>query len=249
MSGNGEEADRPGYAVAWSGGKDSTLSYHRARQQGYPVSHLLTVYEGNTGRTRFHGVRRELIEEQADSLGLEPVLASTHPRDFEDAFGAALDRLVEAGVAGVIFGNVHLDDVREWYESRVTAHDLEHVEPLWGDPPRRLLREFLSAGYRTLICSVNLEVGRPEWLGRELDGSLAAELESEPHVDCCGEHGEYHSFAWDGPLFDRPVEFRRGEEVEIEGHRLLDLLPPGEDEDGGDAGPEATHSGKDGDAS
>jgi len=241
--------DRPGYAVAWSGGKDSTLSYHRARQQGYPVSHLLTVYEGNTDRTRFHGVRRELIEEQADSLGLEPVLESTHPRDFEDAFGAALDRLVEAGVAGVIFGNVHLDDVREWYESRVTAHDLEHVEPLWGDPPRRLLREFLSAGYRTLICSVNLEAGRPEWLGRELDGSLAAELESEPHVDCCGEHGEYHSFAWDGPLFDRPVEFRRGEEVEIEGHRLLDLLPPGEDGDDGDAGPEPTHSGKDGDAS
>ena len=249
MSEDGDGPDRPGYAVAWSGGKDSTLSYHRARQQGYPVSHLLTVYEGNTDRTRFHGVRRELIEEQADSLGLEPVLESTHPRDFEDAFGAALDRLVEAGVAGVIFGNVHLDDVREWYESRVTAHDLEHVEPLWGDPPRRLLREFLSAGYRTLICSVNLEVGRPEWLGRELDGSLAAELESEPHVDCCGEHGEYHSFAWDGPLFDRPVEFRRGEEVEIEGHRLLDLLPPGEDGDGGDAGPEATHSGKDGDAS
>lgn len=249
MSEEGDGPDRPGYAVAWSGGKDSTLSYHRARQQGYPVSHLLTVYEGNTGRTRFHGVRRELIEEQADSLGLEPVLESTHPRDFEDAFGAALDRLVEAGVAGVIFGNVHLDDVREWYESRVTAHDLEHVEPLWGDPPRRLLREFLSAGYRTLICSVNLEAGRPAWLGRELDGSLAAELESEPHVDCCGEHGEYHSFAWDGPLFDHPVEFRRGEEVEIEGHRLLDLLPPAGDGDGGDAGPEATHSGKDGDAS
>jgi diphthamide synthase (EF-2-diphthine--ammonia ligase) len=72
---------------------------------------------------------------------------------------------------------------------------------------------------------VNLEVGKPDWLGRELDGSLAAELEAEPHVDCCGEHGEYHSFAWDGPLFGEPVPFRRGEELEIEGHRLLDLLP------------------------
>lgn len=237
--------ERPGYALAWSGGKDSTLSYHRARQRGYPVSHLLTVYEGSTGRTRFHGVRRELIEAQAASLGLEPVLESTgDSADFEEAFGAALDRLSEAGVAGVIFGNVHLDDVREWYETRVTGRGLEHVEPLWGDPPRRLLREFLSGGYRTLICSVNLEIGRPEWLGRELDGSLAAELEAEPDVDCCGEHGEYHSFAWDGPLFGRPVEYRRGDEIEIEGHRLIDLLPAGKGDD--EEEPDAMHSGKDG---
>lgn len=243
MSEGGDGPGRAGYALAWSGGKDSTLAYHRARQQGYPVSHLLTVYEGNTGRTRFHGVRHELIRAQVESLGLEPVLESTHPRDFDEAFGAALDRLADEGVAGVIFGNVHLEGVREWYESRVTDRDLEHVEPLWGDPPRRLLREFLSAGYRTIICSVNLDVGRPEWLGRELDGSLAAELESEPHVDCCGEHGEYHSFAWDGPLFAHPVVFRRGEEIEIEGHRLLDLLPRGDE--GGEGEPEAIQSAED----
>lgn len=229
-----------GYALAWSGGKDSTLSCHRARQRGYPVSRLLTVYEGDTGRTRFHGVRRGLIEAQAASLGLDPVLESTHPEDFEEAFGRALDRLVEAGVEGVIFGNIHLEDVREWYETRVTGRGLRHVEPLWGEPPRRLLREFLAAGYRTVICSVNLELGRPEWLGRELDGVLAEELEAAPDVDCCGERGEYHSFAWAGPLFGEPVEFRRGDEVEIEGHRLLDLLPPGEAGDGEVAGGENT---------
>lgn len=215
-----------GYALAWSGGKDATLAYHRARQQGYPVSRLFTVYEGDSGRTRFHGVRRELIEAQAASLGLEPVLESTHPEDYEEAFGRALERLTEVGVEGVIFGNVHLEDVREWYETRVTDRGLEHVEPLWGDPPRRLLREFLAAGYRTVICSVMLDAGRTEWLGREMDGKLAAELEREPDVDCCGERGEYHSFTWDGPLFGEPVGFRRGEEIEIEGHRLLDLLPP-----------------------
>lgn len=232
-----------GYALAWSGGKDATLSYHRARQQGYPVSRLFTVYEGDSGRTRFHGVRRELIEAQAASLGLEPVLESTHPEDYEEAFGRALDRLAEAGVQGVVFGNVHLEDVRAWYENRVTDRGLEHVEPLWGDPPRRLLREFLSAGYRTVICSVKLDAGRPEWLGRELDGQLAAELEAEPHVDCCGEHGEYHSFAWDGPLFEEAVGFRRGEMIEIEGHRLLDLLPAGGEEEGGEPG--AVHTSED----
>lgn len=246
MTGEKGDDDRTSYALAWSGGKDSTLSYHRARQRGYPVSHLFTVYEGDSGRTRFHGVRRPLIEAQAASLGLEAVLESTHPGDFEEAFGRALDRLSDAGVGGVIFGNVHLEDVREWYESRVTDRGLEHVEPLWGDPPRRLLREFLSAGYRTLICSVNLEAGRPEWLGRELDGRLAAELESEPDVDCCGERGEYHSFAWDGPLFDRPVAYRRGGEIEIQGHRLLDLLP-GDEDDAGESGEgrEAIESGED----
>lgn len=230
------EAPEQAYALAWSGGKDAMLALHRARQQGFPVTRLFTIYEGNTGRTRFHGIRPELLRAQADALGLPLLLESTHPEDYEVVFQRVVRQLAEEGIAGVVFGNIHLADVREWYEERTTAVDLEHVEPLWGNPPAQLLREFLSTGYRTLIVSVNLEMARPEWLGRELDGPLVAEILSIGDMDACGERGEYHTFVFEGPLFSAPVLYVKGETFEREGHRILDLTlpvePEGEEEGG-----------------
>lgn len=218
-------AGRAAYAVAWSGGKDSTLALHRARTRGYPVTHLFNVYEGSSGRVRFHGVRRELIAAQATALELELVQEATGPGDFEAAFTRALDRLEESGVRGVVFGNIHLSDIRGWYEERTTGRGLSHVEPLWGGEPAGLVREFVMLGYRARVVSVMLESGDPAWVGRELKGGILREIVGRPGVDSCGEHGEYHTFVWDGPLFGHPVRARAGETVEIEGHRLLDLLP------------------------
>lgn len=250
------------YALAWSGGKDSTLALHRARLRGLEVTHLLNVYEGSSRRVRFHGVRRELIAAQAEALGLELVQEATWPAegdaademadegadeesqsgsrpdsvtddpeidregcDFETAFLQGLERLRDAGVRGIVFGNIHLEDIREWYEERVTGRGLEHVEPLWRGNPARLVREFVNLGYRGRVVSVMLEAGDPGWLGRELDAELVEEILAREEVDPCGERGEFHSFVWDGPLFRRAVSVRAGETVEMEGHRLLDLVP------------------------
>ena len=98
------------------------------------------------------------------------------------------------------------------------------MEPLWGADPAELVRDVVALGYRALVVSVDLERGRPEWLGRELDPALIGEME-ETDVDPCGEHGEFHTFVWDGPEFRRPVSVVRGREVEMEGHRFLDLTP------------------------
>lgn len=211
-------------ALSWSGGKDSMLALDRAVRDGLDVRWLINVYEGNTERVRFHGVRRELIAAQAEALGLELVQAHTHPADFEAAFTGILRDLVERGARGVAFGNIHLADIRAWYESRVTAQGLEHVEPLWGTPPADVVREVVARGYRPTIVSVNLEIGRAEWLGRELDADLASELLSTPGIDPAGERGEYHSFVWDGPLFREPVRFTVEGEFEREGHRVLELV-------------------------
>lgn len=220
------------YALSWSGGKDATHALHRVRESGLEVTHLFNIFEGSSGRVRFHGVRRELIAAQADVLGLELVQASTGPEDFEGAFLRVLEGLAEAGIVGVVFGNIHLEEIRDWYESRTTALGFEHVEPLWGRPPPRLARQVSELGYRALVVSVDLERGDPGWLGRELEADLLEEITARPGVDACGERGEYHTFVWDGPLFRRPVAFRKGEEVEMEGHRFLDLLP-GEEQPGG----------------
>jgi diphthine-ammonia ligase len=211
------------HALSWSGGKDSTLALDRAVRDGLDVRYLFNIYEGNSNRVRFHGVRRELIRAQADALGLELLQAHTHPSDFEAAFGSLLDTLRERGVGGVLFGNIHLADIRAWYEERTTARGFAHGEPLWDADPRALLDELIGRGYRAKVVSVNAELGDAGWLGRELDAALAAELEAAHGVDPAGESGEYHTFVFDGPLFRAPVRFRTGGRFEREGHLLLDL--------------------------
>lgn len=212
------------HALATGAGKDATLALHRARARGLEVRFAFNVFEGTSGRVRFHGTRAELVEAHARALELEPVLTHTHPDSFEDAFDGVLRTLSERGADAVVFGNVHLEGVREWYEERVRGAGLEHVEPLWGDPPGALVRELVELGYRATVVSVDLERGNPEWLGRELDHGLVEQIEASG-ADPCGEHGEYHTFVWDGPGFHEPIGFARGEVVEIEGHRLLDLTP------------------------
>ncbi|MBI4546263.1 MAG: diphthine--ammonia ligase [Gemmatimonadetes bacterium] len=213
------------YAVSWSGGKDSALALDRAVRGGLRVQHLFNIYEGSSGRVRFHGVRRELIRAQADALGLDLIQAHTHPADFEAVFASVLDELEALEVDGVVFGNIHLADIRAWYEERTTARGFEHREPLWEENPAALLDEALGRGYRARVVSVNLELGRGEWLGRELDAALAAELKALPDVDPAGERGEYHTFVFDGPLFREPLQVADGEVFEREGHLVLDLLP------------------------
>lgn len=220
-------ADSPAYAVAWSGGKDSLHALHRAERRGYRVTHLFNIYEASSGRVRFHGVRRSLVAAQAEALRLALIQEASGPDSFEEAFGRTLDRLEAEDVKGVVFGNIHLEEIRAWYESRTRARRLDHVEPLWGGDPLGLVRQYMVLGYRSLVVSVDLSCGDPDWLGRELDPALVRRLAWRRDVDPCGERGEYHTFAWDGPRFRAPVQFRRGELQELEGHRFLDLLPVG----------------------
>jgi len=217
------------YALSWSGGKDATLALDRAVRQGLDVRYLFNIYEGVSGRVRFHGVRHELIRAQAEALGIELVQASTHPDDYATVLDRVLDDLARRGVGGIVFGNIHLEDIRGWYAERLAARGLEHREPLWGADPVALVEEFLGRGYRARIVGVNLELGRAEWLGRDLDRELLAELRETPGVDVAGERGEYHTFVYDGPLFREPVRFGIGPTFEVEGHRIVDLRP----DDGG----------------
>jgi uncharacterized protein (TIGR00290 family) len=213
------------WALSWSGGKDAMLALDRAVRQGLDVRYLFNIYEGVSGLVRFHGVRRELIGAQAEALGLELVQMHTHPDDYAAAFDRVLDDLRARGVGGILFGNIHLADIRAWYEERVAARGLVQGDPLWGVAPAAVLDEFVERGYRARVVSVNLELGRAEWLGREFDRELATELVTAEGIDVAGERGEYHTFAYDGPLFRHPVRISAGEVFEREGHRILELVP------------------------
>jgi len=212
-------------ALMTSGGKDGTLALDRARREGRDVRWLASVFEGNTGRLRFHGVPHQLLVTQARALGLEPVLTRTHPDSFEDAFGRLLADLKRRGCTGVLFGNVSLTDVRAWYEERVTAAGLAHHEPLWGEPSMELVYEVVERGYHALVVAVNLTMKATRFLGRELDADLVTEIGITDDLDPCGERGEYHTFVFDGPEFETPVGFVMGGALEREGHRFIDLRP------------------------
>lgn len=212
-------------ALSWSGGKDSTLALDRARARGLPVGYLFNIYDGTSDRVRFHGVRRELVAQQAEALDLELIQRPSSPDDFEAVFLSILDELLTRGVDTVLFGNIHLEDVRAWYEERTRGRGLQHTEPLWGEDPETLLREFVARGHRALVVSVDGSRGDPAWPGRALDADFVADVLRRPDVDPCGEHGEFHSFVHDGPLFRRPIPIQTGERIESEGHVLIDLLP------------------------
>jgi uncharacterized protein (TIGR00290 family) len=212
-------------ALMSSGGKDGTLALDRARRQDLDVRWFASVFEGNTGRLRFHGVPHALVEAQARALGLEPVLKRTHPDSFEDAFGRLLADLKERGCTGVLFGNIALADVRAWYEERVTATGLAHHELLWGEPSMELAYEVVERGYHAIVVAVNLQMPAVRFLGRELDADLLTEIGITDDLDPCGERGEYHTFVFDGPEFRTPVGFAIGHPLEREGHRFLDLRP------------------------
>ena len=207
----------------WSGGKDSALALQRARATGIDVQRLITFFDAATGRVRFHATRVDMIQEQADAIGLELRTIATSWPEMEARLADELALLRSEGFAGVVFGDIHLADVRAWYEERVTAAGLHHVEPLWAEGPAQLVREFVESGGRAVITCVELSRLDASWLGRIVDEQFIEQI-GATGIDPCGENGEYHSFAFNGPMFRQPVQWRRGETRSESGFCQLDLV-------------------------
>jgi uncharacterized protein (TIGR00290 family) len=211
------------FALMWSGGKDSALALGRARRAGLDVRRLISFYDSASGRVRFHATRVEMLEAQAASIGIPLRAIATSWPEMEAALRGELSSLQNEGFAGVVLGDIHLADVRAWYEERVTAAGLEHVEPIWGEPPVALLDEFISTGGRAVITCVDLARLDESFLGRVIDESFAADI-AATGVDVCGENGEFHSFAFAGPVFESPVAWLAGQRRQEAGFAQLDLV-------------------------
>ena len=213
------------HALMWSGGKDSALALDRAGRQGIEIARLISFYDRDTKRVRFHSTRVEMLEAQAAALGIGLLAIPTTWPEMESNLLQVLSSVRHEGFTGVVFGDIHLADVRAWYEERVTGAGLTHVEPLWGEPPQLLLEEFISSGGRAVITCVELAKLDESWLGRVIDDSFASEIASTG-VDPCGENGEYHSFAFAGPVFRNALLWTTGERRLESGFAQLDLTEP-----------------------
>ncbi|MBO0947435.1 Dph6-related ATP pyrophosphatase [Fibrella forsythiae] len=203
--------------VNWSGGKDSALALHRIRQQGqFAVQHLLTTINGAFGRVSMHGVREELIEAQAERLGLPLTTVRLPETASMELYQATMDNtlrpLVAAGVTHSVFGDIFLEDLRRWREEQLAITGLTGVFPLWKVPSLALLDEFWAAGFQTIVVAVNGQHLDRSFCGRVLDRQFVADLPAG--VDPCGENGEFHTFVFDAPYFSSQIDITVGEVVE-----------------------------------
>ena len=196
----------------------------RARTIGLRVTRLLNIFDPASDRVRFHATRRELVAAQADAIGIELRQYGVAWDRYETAFLAMLAELRDGGFAGVVFGDIHLADVRAWFEERVRTAALEHVEPIWGDPPGTLLAEFVRSGSRAIVTCVETTKLPDAWLGRVIDEEFVRDI-AGTRIDPAGENGEYHSFAFAGPPFNSEVRFRTGARRDDGRFAQLDLEP------------------------
>lgn len=215
--------------LSWSGGKDSALALHAVRQDGrYQVTGLLTTVNEYYGRVSMHGVRESLLDEQAESIGL-PLFKLKLPErpsneEYEQKMLATLESFKAQGVRHVAFGDLFLEDVRQYRVDQMRKLDLQCVFPLWQQPTDRLAREFIALGFKAVLCCVDEQQLSAEFSGREFDDDLLADLSAG--VDPCGEHGEFHTFVYAGPIFSRPIAFTRGQKLQRDGRfRFCDLIP------------------------
>jgi uncharacterized protein (TIGR00290 family) len=213
--------------VCWSGGKDSSLALYRVlRDPRYDVVSLLTTCNAKFQRVSMHGVRVGLARRQAAEIGipLDIIYLSEHPSndEYEAQMRELLLRKKAQGLTGVVFGDIFLEDLRKWREANLAAIGLHGIFPLWRQDTSALIEEFWSLGFGSVVCCVSDAYFGEAAVGTLIDRQFVDALPSG--VDPCGENGEFHSFAFKGPIFARPIPFIIGAKVYRERFWFCDLL-------------------------
>ena len=212
--------------ISWSSGKDSAWMLHLLRRQAqFEIAGLLTTLNREFDRVAMHAVRRELLEAQAAAAGLPlwtvPLPWPCSNEDYERVMRDLCRKAVAAGIQAVAFGDLFLQDIRNYRETQLAGTGLEPLFPLWLRPTDELAREMIAGGLRAKLTCIDPKKLAPSFAGREFADILR---ELPEGIDACGERGEFHTFAYAGPMFARAIPIRLGEVVERDGFVFADLL-------------------------
>jgi uncharacterized protein (TIGR00290 family) len=220
---------KPKAILSWSSGKDCAWALHILRQRGdLEIVALVTTFNEAFQRVAMHGVRMELVRLQAESALLPlweiPLPWPCANEVYEERMRAVVERARSEGITHFAFGDLHLQDIRDYRVKQLAGTGLEPLFPLWGTPDdtSSLARMMIASGLRATLACVDPKQLAPAFLGREFDQALLADL--PPEIDPCGERGEFHSFCRAGPIFDKPIPVVVGEHVERDGFCFVDLV-------------------------
>ena len=214
--------------ASWSGGKDSCFACYKALAEGYEVSYLVNFISREFRRVSFHGTRAHLISRQAQAIGI-PLVQYPVPPDmslYEQTFKKGVSVLKRKGIEGMVFGDIYLQEHKDWIERVCGELGITPLLPLWGMASERVLSDFIEAGFEAVIISAKADIFDEKWLGQRIDHSSLfglKKLEEEKRLDVCGEQGEYHTLVVDGPLFRKRVQVTYGARVQRNGYWFLDI--------------------------
>ncbi len=218
---------RPKALLCWSSGKDSAWTLHVLRRENkVEIAGLLTTVNHAYERVAMHAVRLELLTAQAEAVGVPlwtvPIPSPCSNKEYEEAMGKAVRKALDAGITLMAFGDLFLEDVRRYRETQLAGTGLTPIFPIWHLPTDGLARDMVAGGLKARLTCVDPKQLPASFAGRDFDAALLDELPAG--VDPCGEKGEFHTFAYDGPMFHRPVPLRSGEVVARDGFVFADLL-------------------------
>ena len=200
----------------WSGGKDSALAlYYALESNRYDIVFLLTNLSGEHDRISMHGVRRSLLEAQVQSIGM-PLDTINLPKDitmadYSKLMEIKLRSIKSNGIDFAFFGDIYLEDLKQYRETKLAEVGLKGKFPLWQNTTESIISDFIGLGFKAKVVSANARLLDQSFCGRELDESFINDLSEG--VDICGENGEFHSFVYDGPIFSEPLKIEVGDTV------------------------------------
>jgi diphthine-ammonia ligase len=213
--------------VSWSGGKESSLACYRARKAGLEVSYLANMVTEDGTRSRTHGLSARILKVQARAMGMPLVQRPATWQSYEAEFKKIVGEFKQEGIEGGVFGDIDLEEHREWVErvcreAGITAH-----EPLWGESQDEILKDFINSGFRAVIVAIRADILGEEWLGRSIDMNFYTEIKElgkAQNITPCGEVGEYHTLVVDGPLFQKRLEITEARKVFRDKHWFLEIM-------------------------
>lgn len=211
------------FVVSYSCGKDSTLALYRMIKEGYTPVALFTTVNKKASRSWFHGVPKELLDEVSKSLNIPIHLVECEGEEYKDAFTKFLIKVKEElGVEACVFGDIDLEAHRKWCTERCNEAKIEAIFPLWLENREKLTYEFIDSGFKTVIKNVRLDSLTTDFLGKQLTREVVQDI-IKTGSDACGENGEYHTFVFDGPIFNFKVNFKHNGIITNETHGFLDI--------------------------
>jgi uncharacterized protein (TIGR00290 family) len=211
--------------AAWSGGKDSCFAYFKAMKSGLEVASLVTFMK-NEKQSNFHGIRSDLLDAQAQAIGIPLAKFVTAPETYETRFKEALLHFSAQGVSGLVTGDIYevAGHEERWLERVCKEVGYTPVRPLWQNDTKQIFKDYITAGFKSTVVRTKLSLLGEEWLGRQLDEEFLADILKIPGVDPCGEGGEYHTVVTDGPIFKNRIKLTNTEKSSSANFGRLEIL-------------------------